>query len=321
MPPVDRRNPIRAKASESSLSLMEFMREFPDDETCLRHIWRERFAPDGEHAFCQRCKTGRVFKRYETAQKRPCWFCQTCGFRIHPLKGTIFERSSTSLHLWFYAMYLITSTRCGISAKHLERELGVTYKTAWRMFNRIRNHLMVQDDEPLTGEVEADETLIGPRTMRNAERRERERLGWDRKRYDNERKTMVFAAVQRKGRVKATIVPNSSGPTLGAKIHEFVVPGSMLFTDEWVGYGTAGKKYRHRRIRHRDRIYVEGDVHTQSVEGFFGLFKTGVRGAHHAVSTKWLQGYLNEWAWRYNRRESPVPMFRDLLAEATERVA
>jgi transposase len=316
MPPVDRRNPIRARASESSLSLMEFMREFPDDESCLRHIWRERFAPDGEHAICQRCDAERVFKRYDTAQKRPCWFCQTCGFRVHPLKGTIFEGSSTSLQLWFYAMYLITSTRCGISAKHLERELGVTYKTAWRMFNKIRNQLMTQDDEPLSGEVEADETLVGPKTMRNSERRKREALGWDRKRFDNERKTLVFAAVERKGRVKATVVPNSSGPTLGGKVLEFVVPGSMLFTDEWPGYGTVGKKYRHRRIRHRERVYVEGDVHTQSIEGFFGLFKTGVRGAHHAVSTKWLQGYLNEWAWRYNRRDSETPMFRDLLETA-----
>lgn len=304
------------------MSLMEFMREFPDDETCLRHVWRERFAPDGEHAKCPRCERERVFKRYATKQKRPAWFCQTCGFRIHPLKGTIFEGSATSLHLWFYAMYLITSTRCGISAKHLERELGVTYKTAWRMFNKIRNHLMAQDDDaPLSGAVEADETLVGGK-MRNSERRKRDALGWDRKRYDNEKKTMVFAAVERKGRVRATVIPNSSGPTLGRVVHEFVVPGSMLFTDEYPGYTTAGRKYRHRRIRHRDRIYVEGDVHTQAVEGFFGLFKTGVRGAHHAVSTKWLQGYLNEWAWRYNRRESNAegqPMFYDLLREATSR--
>ncbi len=104
MPPVDRSNPTRASGSESSMSLMEFMREFPDDETCLRHLWRERYAPDGEHAHCPRCDRERVFKRYKTAQKRPCWFCQTCGFRIHPLKGTIFERSSTSLHLWYYAL-------------------------------------------------------------------------------------------------------------------------------------------------------------------------------------------------------------------------
>ena len=171
MPPVDRRNPIRAESYESTCYLLEFMREFPDDEACLQHLWRERFAPDGEHAHCPRCETERVFKRYKTKQNRPAWFCQTCGFRIHPLKGTIFERSSTSLFLWYYAMYLITSTRCGISAKQLERELGVTYKTAWRMFNKIRNQLMTQDETPLSGDVEADETFVGGKP-RESDRRE-----------------------------------------------------------------------------------------------------------------------------------------------------
>jgi hypothetical protein len=119
VPPVDRLNPTRAPSSESSCYLLEFMREFPDDEACLQHVWRERFAPDGDHALCPRCETERTFKRYPTKDKRPAWYCQTCGHRTHPLKGTIFEKSSTSLFLWFYAMYLITSTRCGISAKHL----------------------------------------------------------------------------------------------------------------------------------------------------------------------------------------------------------
>ena len=166
MPPVDRLNPIRAASSESSCYLLEFMREFPDDEACLQYVWRERFSEDGEHAECSRCEATRTFKRYPTKDKRPAWYCQTCGFRVHPLKGTIFEKSSTLLQLWFYAMYLITSTRCGISAKHLERELGVTYKTAWRMFNKIRNQLMTQDETPLSGAVEADETWIGGKRAR-----------------------------------------------------------------------------------------------------------------------------------------------------------
>jgi transposase len=160
MPPVDRRNTIRAASSESTGNVLEFFRKWPDDETCLEYVWRGRFAPDGEYAHCERCDSERVFKRYATAQKRPCWFCQTCGFRIHPLAGTIFERSSTSLQMWFYAMFIMSSTRCGISAKQLERELGVTYKTAWRMFNKIRIHLMAQDDVPLSGEVEVDETFL-----------------------------------------------------------------------------------------------------------------------------------------------------------------
>src|SRR6266567_803328 len=154
----DRNNPIRQTSSESDFSLMEFMREYPDDASCLDRLWRDRFAPDGHHARCPRCERERKFHRTKT---RAAYTCDSCGLHIHPQKRTIFERSSTSLHLWFYAMYLIASTRCGISAKQLERELGVHYKTAWRMFNKIRNELMADDDTPLSGHVEADETLLG----------------------------------------------------------------------------------------------------------------------------------------------------------------
>ena len=137
---------------------MEFMREFPDDATCLEWLWRERYSEDGSHAECPSCERVRKFHK---VNDRPAWDCDSCGHHLHPLAGTIFQKSSTSLHLWFFAMYLMTSTRCGISAKQLERELGVTYKTAWRMANLIRNELMEQDDEPLSGDVEADETYIG----------------------------------------------------------------------------------------------------------------------------------------------------------------
>src|SRR5881227_1984389 len=179
MPPVDRRNPIRCDSSDSRVSLMEFMREFPDDASCLEWLWRERWSEDGTHADCPKCKReGVAFKRYATAQRRQSWTCTTCGHHVHPTAGTIFHKSSTSLHLWFYAMYLITSTRCGISAKHLERELGVHYKTAWRMFNKIRNEPMAEDAEPLSGEVEMDETFVGGKP-READRKRRAALGWN----------------------------------------------------------------------------------------------------------------------------------------------
>jgi transposase-like protein len=303
------------------MSLMEFMREFPEDETCLRHLWRERYSPDGEHAYCDRCRAERVFKRYATAQKRPAWFCRTCGFRIHPLKGTIFERSSTSLHLWFYAIYLITSTRCGISAKHLERELGVTYKTAWRMFNKIRNQLMNDDHEPLSGAVEADETFVGGK-LRESDRRKLREQGIANRGPASKERAVVFGAVERGGRVRTTIIgKRRDAAAVSRALAEFVLPSSMIYTDDWGGYDPLSRMgyKRHRRINHSARIYVQGDVHTQTIEGFFGLFKTGVRGAHHSVSYKWLQGYLNEWTWRYNRRESETPMFRDLLNEAVSR--
>ena len=142
MPPVNRNQPIRAKSSDSQYTLMDFMREFPDDATCLEWLWRNRFSKDGKHAICAKCQAKRVFERYETSQQRQSWTCTGCGHHLHPTAGTIFHKSSTSLHLWFYAMYLMTSTRCGISAKQLERELGVTYKTAWRMAFLIRKELM-----------------------------------------------------------------------------------------------------------------------------------------------------------------------------------
>jgi len=318
MPPVDRRNPIRAESSESTCNVLEFFREFPDDEACLEFIWRSRFAADGKTATCERCGKERTFKRYETTPPRPAWFCSACGYRIHPLKGTIFEKSSTSLQMWFYAMYVMASTRCGVSAKQLERELGVTYKTAWRMFNLIRNQLMDESaDAPLSGDVEADETFVGGK-FRNSDRRKARELGWDAKRYSNEKKTtMVFGAVERGGRVRATIIRDSSGKTLHNAVQTYVVPESMLFTDEWGGYNSVGKKMKgHKRIRHREQIYVEGNVHTQTIEGFWALTKNGIRGAYHSVSAKWLQGYLNEYAWRYNRRDSGESMFHALLAQA-----
>jgi transposase len=316
VPPVDRLKPIRADSSESGYTLVEFMREWPDDATCLEWLWRTRHSPDRKTAYCPKCEADRAFKRYECATRRQSWTCTGCGHHIHPTAGTIFAKSSTSLHLWFYAIYLMTSTRCGISAKQLERDLGVKYRTAWRMFNKIRNDLMTQDGaEPLSGEVEADETLIGGK-MRNSERRKREALGWDRKRYDNEKKTMVFAAVERDGRVRATAIPNSSGPTLRKIVHQYVEPGSILYTDEHGGYRTLGDTYEHRTIRHRDRVYVDGRTHTQTVEGFFGSSKNAIRGVYHRVSNQWLQGYLNEFAWRYNNRGDRNTMFRDLLDAA-----
>ena len=318
MPPVDRLQPIRAASSESGLSLIEFMREFPDDATCLEWLWRTRYSPDGKTAHCPKCEQDRRFKKYEFKTRRQSWTCTACGQHITPTAGTIFHKSSTSLHLWFFAIYVMTSTRCGISAKQLERELGVKYRTAWRMFNKIRNELMADDGSPLTGHVEVDETLLGGK-IRNDARRKRDALGWSPKRWDSETKTMVFAAVERNGRVRARVIPNSSGPTLRDIVQENVEPGSTLYSDEWGGYKTLGDAYEHRTIRHRDRVYVDGTTHTQTVEGFFALSKNAIRGVHHGVSDRWLQGYLNEYAWRYSNRGPRNTMFRDLLNEAATR--
>jgi len=313
MPPVNRSNPVRAASSESRYSLMEFMREFPDDEACLRWLWKTRHAVDeeGKRAFCPKCELDRPFHR---VSGRPAWDCDYCGYHLHPTAGTIFHKSSTSLQLWFYAMFLVSQTRCGISAKQLERELGVTYKTAWRMLNKIRNQLMDEEDAaPLSGEVEMDETAYGgkPRASDDLSNPVK-RAEWV-----NETKTSVFAMVERRGRVRAMVVPDRSAPTLRGAALEYVLPESMIFTDEWPLYkGLASHFAGHRRIKHKAKIYVEGDTHTNTVEGFFGNVKTSISGTYHAVSRKWLQGYLNEFVWRYNRRDDERSMFLQLATRA-----
>jgi transposase len=297
------------------MSLMEFMREWPDDATCLEWLWRERWSEDGTHADCPKCKKRRAFKRYATTQRRQSWTCTGCGHHVHPTAGTIFHKSSTSLHLWFYGFYLMTSTRCGISAKHLERELGVNYKTAWRMLNKIRNELMDEsDDAPLEGDVEADETFPGgkPRARANKTRREAS-LRWH-------RKPVVFGMAERKGRVRATVVKNRTKPVLQDTLREYVLPTSMIFTDEWHPYVGIDRYFAgHHRIKHLEKVYVDGDVHTQTIEGFFGLLKNGIRGTYHAVSSNWLQGYLNEYAWRYNHRDDERAQFESLLLRSARR--
>ena len=221
MPPVDRNNPVRAESSESSYSLMEFMREFPDDAACLEWLWRNRYAEDGAHAECPKCERVRKFHK---VKERPAWDCDSCGHHLHPLAGTIFHKSSTSLHLWFFAIHLMTSTRCGMSAKQLERELGVTYKTAWRMFNLIRNEAHGRRREPALRYVEVDEASVDGRPRKKqGERFQLVKPGPARRseaqKLRERSRATVFAAVERGGRIKATVLPSRRGPGLQREGH------------------------------------------------------------------------------------------------------
>lgn len=289
------------------------MRDFPDDEACLEHLWRTRCSEDGVHALCPKCEQERSFKRYKTAQGRQCWTCTACGHHIHPTAGTIFHKSSTSLHLWYYAMYLMTSTRCGISAKHLEREIGVSYPTAHRMMKLIRNELMTQDeDAPLEGDVEVDESAGGGRVRASDRAKGRQYVI-----AKMSRRPTIWGAVERGGRIRVQVVKSRGTLDVEGPIFEYVLPSSSIFTDEWKGYTSrVGDHFKsHRRIRHQERVYVSGTVHTNTIEGFFGNLKNGIRGNYHSVSSKWLQGYLNEYAWRYNRRHDTTRSMFEILIE------
>jgi transposase len=291
---------------------MEFMREFPDDAACLEHLWRSRYSEDGENAECPKCERERKFKRYKTKQGRQSWTCTGCGHHIHPTAGTIFAKSSTSLHLWFYAMYLMASTRCGISAKQLERELGVSYRTAWRMFNKIRNQLMAEEGEALAGDVEVDETSWGGRP-RNRLKGYKESAAW------REAKPTILGMVERGGRIRCRVIPSRRGPGLSREVIANVNPAAMIFTDDWMAYKPLRSQFLdHKIINHSAGSYVEGDVHTNTIEGFFGNLKTGMRGTYKKVSMKWLQSYLDEYAYRYSHRNDARAMFKGLLDRAAK---
>jgi transposase-like protein len=240
---------------------MEFMAEYPDDETCLEKLWRSRYSPDGTHAHCPKCGVKRVFKKYPIKNRRTAWSCtqKGCGHHIHPLVGTIFEKSSTSLHLWFYALYVMASTRCGISAKQLERELGVTYKCAWRMFHLIRTQLMGQEStEPLSGVVEADETFVGgkPRLAdkaRTAGQGRAASANWQ------QQKTTVLGMFERGGEVRAEIIPFSGTGDIRPRVFDNVKAGSTLYTDGFPVYRHLGI-YDHAWVDHKHDEYVRGAV-------------------------------------------------------------
>jgi len=302
----NRNDPFRRPSSDSDYSLMEFMAEYPNDAACLDRLWRDRFAPDGHTADCARCEKPRRFHRTKT---RASYTCDTCGLHVHPMKGTIFEKSTTSLHLWFYAMYLMASTRCGISAKQLEREIGVTYKTAHRMMKKIRTELMDDDGEPLSGDVEVDETSWGGKARGPMTRSEAAEF--------REAKATVLGMVERGGRVRARVIASRRGAPLSRAVRANVNPTSIIFTDDWPAYKPLRSEYLdHRIINHSAGSYVVGTTHTNTIEGFFGNLKTGMRGAYKKVSPRYLQSYVNEYTWRYNARHEGVAMFEQLLRRA-----
>jgi transposase-like protein len=205
----------------------------------------------------------------------------------------------------------MSSTRCGISAKTLEREIGVSYPTAHRMFKQIRSLLRQDDSRKLVGEVEADETYVGGKM----------RAGEYVRHYDGRRKptttkkkSMIVGAVERGGEVRAQVFPKEAKGVIGPFVKEYVLPESVLFTDEHEAYVKGGREYReHHRIKHSAKIYVEGNVHTNTIEGFWSLVKRGLAGTYHNVSHEYLQSYLDEYVFRFNRRDGREPIFWAIL--------
>ncbi len=245
---------------ELRYTVRDFNREFPNDAACLDYVKEQRWP--GGITECAKCAQER--KHYRV-NGRTAYACDHCGNHIYPLAGTIFEKTTTPLRLWFYAMYLMGSTRCGISAKQIQRETGVTYKTAWRMFRQIRT-LMSEDDLQLEGStVEMDETYFGGK--RRGQR--------GRPAAGDKKKTCVVGAVERQGRAIAVVANDASRESLQGIAEKRILPASTVFTG----------------------------------------------GVYHNVSQKYLQRYLDEYCFRYNRRHMGNQQFRSILEKVSERAS
>ena len=278
-------------------TLADFGQQFPDDDACLLYLFEKRWGQHGPVCACgKRDKFHRVAGRKTFA-------CAWCGAQISPTAGTIFDHSSTPLTLWFFAMFLMCSNKNGVAALELQRQLGVTYKTAWRMAKSIRQ-LMHDDTDPdkLKGTVEGDETYCGGK--RTGGKRGRGAPG----------KTPVVGFVERGGRVRVKVIARVTTAQVFTFLTKSIERGSTVYTDELAVYNYAKRwGYHHDRVNHRRWEYVRGDVHTNTIEGFWSQMKRSIDGTHHQVSPKWLHLYASEHAWRYSRRKSRHPLMLSLL--------
>src|SRR3989338_317031 len=278
-------------------TIKDFKTEFPTDNACLEYVFDRKY---GKDFICPKCsKTG-----FYRVKNRKCYACAWCAYQIHPLANSIFHKSSTKLTDWFFALYKFSNSKNGVSAKELERDLGCTYKTAWRIAKHIR--LLMNDDEKLKGTIEADETYMGGVQKGG------------RGRSVSGNKIPVVGMVQRKGGVRTRVVPDVLKIRLTSAIRANVETGSSLMTDEFKSYkGIKDWGYKHHVINH-SKTYVRGkrgNIHTNSVEGFWSQLKRSINGTYHSVSPRYLQNYCDEFSYRYSRRASETPLFHHLLGE------
>lgn len=286
-----------SKKTPKGPTIREFQKRFPDEDTCLEHLMRTRF---GERLTCFKCTKN---ARYYRVKARRSFECEHCGYQVYPTAGTPFEKTRTSLRDWFYVMYLFCASRNGVAAKEVERQLGVTYKTAWRMCRLIRVYMgYVDGDAPIGGPgktVEADETFIG---------------GVDPGDTPDD-KAVVLGMVERGGDVVTRVVMDRSTRNIIPHIAKFVKRGSKINTDDWKGYNALIERhgFDHQSVNHSEKEYVRNDVHTNTIEAFWANVKRAINGTYVSVSKKYLQTYLREFEYRHNLRQQPYLMFEALL--------
>jgi transposase-like protein len=289
---------------EKGPTLREFQQRFPTEDSCLDHLFQVRY---GKNFKCPKC--GRE-GRYSRVSGRRSYQCNWCANQVYPTAGTPFDRTRTSLRDWFYVMFLFCTTRNGVAAKRVEREIGVTYKTAWRMCHEIRKYMAIVDGDDRVGghfhTVEIDETMIGGSV-------EGKGKGFK----DN--KTYVVGLLQRGGDVVTRVAPRITKEALHGLVKEHVRNGSTICTDEFASYNGINKYgFRHLTVHHSAGQYVGANgAGINSIEGFWSQLKRAINGTHIHISSKHLPKYLGEFEYRWNMRHAPHRMLDRLMYSFT----
>jgi hypothetical protein len=280
------------------MNLKEIFIKYPDDEACLNKLMSVRF---GFKPFCIGCNKRRSFKKLKG---RPVFQCGG-GHQISPLAGSVFEKTTTPLQLWFYAMYLMSATRAGISAKQLERELKVTYKTAWRMMKQIRILMGNRKNRLLEGVVEVDESFFGG-------------AGKNRKyvpHFNEKPKDIIMGMIEREGEVVMKKIETTGRIALWEQLEKHVDTKATVMTDQFMGYKNIHQiGYEHHSVDD-EKTYVAGKAHTNNIEGLWGRIKPGIKGVYRKVSSQYIESYMDEYCFRFNHRKTPDQMFDLLLAQ------
>jgi transposase len=281
-------------------TLRKFLDQFPTEDACLEHLMRTRF---GERLECPKCRKD---ARYYRVSTRKVYSCEHCGNQIAPMAGTPFERTRTPLRDWFLVMHMFTTSRHGVAATEVQRALGVTYKTAWRMCHEIRKYMASLDsDDPLGGpgsHVEIDETLIGGSVSGKGS-------GY------KGNKTCVVGMLERGGELVTRVVNSRTKIAMQGRILEQVLPGTTIHTDEFGGYRDIDRcGYRHVEVNHKIGEYATAlGAGVNAMEGFWAQLKRGINGTHIHVSGKHLWKYLGEFEYRYNMRHAPHLMLHRMM--------